>query len=347
MQSIKIYQGLIQSYTSATTCNVMVVPENYIFADSRLTCTLKDQTKPQVGSVVLVGTYDGYKSFIFSVLREPFSAVNNPSSAVLNNVGGMRAASDDTANFLKPGEIYMESSGTGPIPGLGASLYIGNAGTISLHSGMRQEYLTIGGRADDEDHEVILNGDNGFFQSNVNIATNIRSSINFDDLNNIQVGNNFVVSTSPVVIEQPINELTFDSFGNIVLRNTNLGATKGKLTFDALGNIVLESVTGTSVKITSDLGTVGVTGLTVKLNNGSLPAKGVARLNDIVTSDVTTDAAWWTFWSTLSALIAALPVSAGDGGATLKAGLAGLFASIPETQASKIITASVTVSAGD
>lgn len=348
----QLYQGIIQEYTSATTCNVMQVPENYMMTDVRLPITLQNQTKPLKGSVVFVATEDGYKAFILSVLREPIE--------FLNTQGGMRAGSATTAKFLQPGELFFESRGNSAFPGLGATFYLSNAGTATIYSGQRQEFLTIGGRVTDDDHEVVLQGDNGFFQSTVNPLTNIRCSINFDHLNNLQIANNIVVSTSPVLVEKPLSELKFDSLGTVTLRSTTLGVTKGQFAIDIAGNVTLSSTLNVNLSATANLNlsaTVNIdlsatalttiSGQLVKLNNGTPVTKGVARLSDLTTSNVTVDPTFWAFWSALPAQIAALPTTALDGGATLKAGLAALFGTAPTVLTSKISTASTTVSAGD
>lgn len=341
--SYELHQGIIQGYTSATACNVLQIPDNYLFTDVRLPGTLQNQTKPLEGSVVLLATEDGYKAYIICVLRDPID--------FLNKEGGLRAGGVTTRNLLQPGELFFESRGdpTSPLPGTGATLYLSNAGTINLHSGQRQEFVTIGGRVDDEDHEIVLQADNGILQSNISPITNIRSTINFDDLNNIQIGNNFVVSTSPVIVEQPVGELKIDTLGNILLRSATLGVTQGKLSIDSLGDVVLSTVSPAGTLSISTLGgniSIASTAGKVKLNGGLLPTQGVARLNDLTTSNVTIDPVFWTFWSTLSGLIAALPVTAGDGGATFKTGLAALFATMPTAQTAKITSASTTVSAG-
>jgi len=215
-------------------------------------------------------------------------------------------------------------------------------------------------------------------------VTGVQSTFRFDEDNNMQIGNN-LVTAGLVPVEVVINELTFEPLGNIKLRNAIAGVDNGVLEIKTTGDITLKNVLSSmnfnplgAISISSSLSTdisattsislssitstelsasttmslssiAGMTlsGSTINLNNGTL---GVARLTDSVatTSTIITDPAWWTFWTTLATLIAALPTVPLDGGATLKAGLSALFATIPLSIAATgtITSASSTVKAG-
>lgn len=271
--SYKIDQGVIQDYKDATTVNILQIPDGYVMTSVRLPVVLSHQFKPKKGSVVLVASEGLYKSFIVCILREPVDFVNSE-----NNTRGM---TDATKDFLLPGELYMESAGdpSAPTAGTGSSIYLSNNGTITVSSGQRKECLIIGGRIDDTDHEVVLQGDNGFFQSTIDEVTNIRSTFTFDADNTLRVANDLVVSTNPTLVETPMAELTFDNVGNVTLRNTvtPTGVDKGSLKIDTLG--------------------------VINLNGGTV---GAARLNDTVLSNSSSDPTFWTSQSSLQTFMMGL-----------------------------------------
>lgn len=385
----RIDQGIITGYNDATeprTCSVMQLPDRYVMSNVRLPATVSWQTKPIINSIVLVASPDDYKSFVICVLRD--------AESFLQLGEGVRGATVDTAAFLQPGEIQLEAAGAGDantvISGSGGTVYLANDGTVNIHSGKRKEHLIIGGTDDDDDGEVLLVGDNGFFESNINNVTQVRSTYQFDEDNNVALGNYSVLVTPVAEVSTAIAELTMDTLGKTVLRNTTVGVTKSLLEFDVdgkvtisntfgaltisnvgtfnfanslgsvtiaqTGNITLQN-TGTTLTASnagavslnaaslsvSTSGTTTVTGSTINLNSGTF---GVARIQDTVTSNLTTDPAFWTFWSTIAIQIAALPTVPLDGGSTLKAGLATLFGTMPQTIISKITTGSSTVKAG-
>ena len=360
----EIVQGKILTRpTAKRTCNVLQIPDHYIMRDVRLPRTLMSQSVPQIESIVLVASEGSYKSYVIAVLREPLSFVSK------EGVQGLRASSDLESQQLQPGEIFMESRGdpSSPIPGAGSTFFMGNDGTITLHSGKRKESITIGGSDDDDDGEIIIQCDNGFYESNINPLTFMQSAYRFDEDNTLTLGN-ILTDGGIAGLEIPVCELTMDPLGNTKLRNTifgtgtdnavldmnAIGAIKLKNNFSSLelssiGDISLSNVAGSltmsSVGATSltTPSTIEMTGSTINFNSGTF---GVARLNDTVFSSLVEDPAWWLFWSTLAPLIAALPTTPLDGGASLKAGLSALFATIPQTITSRISTASTTVKAG-
>jgi hypothetical protein len=365
--SLTIEQGIIMSYSDKAQrlVNVMQIPEHYVLANVRLPQVLKDQTLPAIGSLVIMARVDSFRSYIINVIRE--------SKEFIDDDGSLRASTEDSVQALQYGEVYMESFGdpTSDVPGTGASFYMGNAGTITLTSGQTGEYITVGGSDTDDDHEIIINGGNVFLQGSPT-ALNISSICQFDNLNNIQIGNNFLIE--PTLTEQPICELTMDAVGSVVLRNTNAGVTKAQLNLDVTGEVTLENlaanfsmdpvgnvslsantnldvsstgamdISSSSTLDMSATGAMTVSGSTVNINNGTF---GAARLNDLTLSNASTDPAWWLWWSLLSTQIAALPTVPLDGGATLKAGLAALFATIPTQIVGKINSASGTVKVGN
>lgn len=338
----EITQGILGDETETRVYNVTQVPENILLSNVRLPQTLAFQTKPLKGSTVMVASADAYKSYIIAVIREPLSFVGENAF-----VRGFEKG------FIQPGEIFCESRGDpeSPIPGTGASLFLGNSGSAFLCSGKRKEFLTIGGAIDDSDGEVILQGDNGYFKSNVNHITSMQSSVDFDNFQNLHIGNSIVTPGATDFTTVVMNELTMDTLGNIELRNATAGVTNTSLNMDSLGNVTLENTLGSvtidlagNVIIKNNTGSmkVNVAGQVI-LNNGTL---GVARLTDTTLSNISTDPAFWTWWLLLPSLISALPTTPLDGGATLKAGLATLFGTYPTMQTARISGASATVRAG-
>ncbi len=350
----ELHQGIILKYNKdkPRLCDVMQTPDFYTIPNVRLPQVLNAQSKPKEGSTILVATQDNYRAYMIMVLREPTDYVTNDKALI--------ATEGDTRDQLEPGEIFFESAGDPFVPGRGASFRMGNDGVIELHSGQLKECIIIGGREDDEDEEIVVQADNMFIQSNPNDEPDpVQSIFTFDELHKIKIANQFVDPTGVSPITRSLSELTMDLLGNIVLQNQVAGVTPsavldlkitgsielknnfGELTIDALGVVELKNTIG-DLKI-DQTGNVTVSGPTINLNNGTF---GVARLNDIVTSDLTTDPAWWLFWSTIATTISALPTTPLDGGVTLKAGLAALFGSISQTIVSKITTASTTVKVG-
>lgn len=398
---LTIEQGIITKYSdqSPWTCEVMQVPDHYIIPNVRLPQHISQQTKPLVDSAVLIACVDEYRSYLLCVIRD-----NND---FLEYGEGVRGADAETANFFQPGEIFLEAAGSNKgnvqISGTGGTLFLSNDGTVNLRSGKQKEYLILGGTDDDNDGEVLLVGDKGFFESNISsvadialdptIIPNIRSYYRFTQNNTLELGNSLITIIPPPVsteVETLISQLQMTNLGKITLQNLTLGvpnavlemAVDGKITLKnnfgsteisnlgaysftnpassitlsnlgaytlttpastlSINNTGAVSLTGASLSVSMS-GSITQTGSTINLNSGTF---GVARIQDTVTSNIASDPAWWTFWSTLSTLISALPTTPLDGGATLKAGLATLFSTVPTTIISKITTGSSTVKAG-
>ncbi len=358
-----ICQGIIIQYTDPRSCSVLQLPDNYLLTNVRLPHTLSSQFKPLPRSVVLVASEDSYKNYIVAVLRDP--------EKFLETGEGVRGSTAETASFLQPGEIYIEAAGVSApeqgVSGTGGSLFMGNDGTVSLNSGKRKESIVLGGEDTDDDGEVIITADNGFFESNINPITQIRSTYRFDIDNNLVLGN-FLTTVLPAVppLEVPVSQLTMSTLGEIGIENNTVAGTPvNKISMTPTGTLSLEALVDVTVEATSSIALDSSANISIdasanialqssanitldsgiiNLNSGTF---GVARIQDTVTSNITSDPAWWAFWSTLSGLIAALPTTPLDGGATLKAGLSALFATIPVTIVSTITTGSATVKAGN
>ena len=150
------------------------------------------------------------------------------------------------------------------------------------------ERLLIGGEGSSDDHEVVLSADNGFIESNPNEITQIQSTLNWDNINNLQLGN--VLANPSTNITVPISELTMDTLGSIVLRNTTSGIDKAFLKIDTTSDIQLANTT--SQLHFDPLGNISMDGTTINLNNGIEP---VARVNDSTFSNLVQDPEFWQF----------------------------------------------------
>jgi hypothetical protein len=332
---LRIEQGILQTYTGPRTCNVIQVPDNYLLTDVRVPHTLFNQGKPLKGSIVLVVATDDYKSFLLTSLRDP--------QGFLENGVGIRGSTDDTENFLQAGEVFFEAAGTqnpkDSFSGTGGTFFLGNDGTVALKSGKQKEFLILGGEDTDDDGEVILTGDNGFFESNINHLTSTRSSYKFDEDNNIEIGNfRTTVPSTGSITEIPIGHITIDAMGTITIESDNvIGLSQSLITLQPSGFLVLNSVG----QITADSSLIN-------LNSGTF---GVARLNDSTVANPTTDPLYWQFWTTQNAIFTALPPATDPGSTTalanaLKAALITLTAMYPQSITGRISTASTTVKAG-
>lgn len=302
--SYKIFQAQILAKDPITPrqYTVVQIPEGYKMVGVQLPNALKDQSAPLLGSIVLILQLDAYRSYILMVLREPYKILdsNQQFRGFIPSTGNAAQDIQLLSNPIQDGEVYMEATGplspTGQVtPGFGAHLYLGNNGSAQIESGSMGEKLVIGGVGTDDDHEVVLSADNGFIESNPNEITNIQSTFNWDDLNNLQVGN---VVADPLSTETiPISELTMDSLGQIVLRNTTLGVDKGSLKIDAVGNMSLNTVS--DMTLSANL---------ITLNSGTL---GAARIADPTISNTATDPQYWLFVNALQAFFTSISVLTG------------------------------------
>jgi hypothetical protein len=326
----ELHQGTIQREIPDVprTYDVLQLPEHYVVTNVRLAQSMMNQSKPQQGATVLFATEDFYKAYIIAVLREPIVYLQGTPT----QVGDLRGNAPDFIGEIQSGEIYLESTGDPSYgaPGTGSSLYLANSGIVQLCSGKRKETLILGGTTDD-DAEVILQGDNGFFQGNITSTTMVQSQYTFDDLNNLAFGNYFVptpvsMDANGFIVQVPIAEMTIDGLGNIALKNK-----LSSLKFDVLGNISLS-------------------GTTINFNNG---VNGVARLTDTVVSNGFTDIQFWQFMQALQIFFTVMagynggsPVVQSQLGALAQQVLA-LTPQWPTSVTSKITTSSKTVFCGD
>ena len=338
-----IVQGIIIQYTEPRTCSVLQIPDNYVMSQVRLPHILSNQFKPLPRSVVLVASEDSYKSYIVAVLRDP--------EIFLETGEGIRGSTEQTEPFLQPGEIYLEAAGVSApeqgVSGTGGALYMGNDGTVGLYSGKRKESIILGGEDTDDDGEIIITADIGFFESNINPITNVRSTHRFDSDNTLVVGN--FITTVPVVgptIEIPLSRLTMDTFGEIVLENRTLvGSPMNVITMTPTGTLSLESFLDITLDSTAN---ITLDSAFINLNSGTF---GIARLNDMTIADPTTDPTYWQFWTTQNAIFTALTVATDPGSTTalvnsLRLALIDLTATYPQSITGRISTASTTVKAG-
>jgi hypothetical protein len=337
-----IDQGIIIEYTEPRVCSVLQIPDNYVMSQVRLPHTLHNQLKPLPRSVVLVASEDAYKSYIVAVLRDP--------EGFLETGIGIRGATVDTENFLLPGEIYIEAAGAvnanEGVSGTGGALYLGNDGTVVISSGKRKESIVIGGEDTDDDGELIVTADNGFFESNINPLTQIRSTYRFDINNNLVLGN-FLTTVPPVgpIVEIPVSRLTMSTLGQIVLGNFAAGAPVNTITLTPTGTLSLEALATLTVESAVSM---TLDSASINLNSGTF---GVARLNDMTLADPSTDPAYWQFWTTQNAVFTALPVATDPGSTTalanaIKAALITFTALYPLSITGRISSASTTVKAG-
>lgn len=343
--SFTLKQAIITQYNTddPRMFSAVQVPDNFMLNNVRLPQTLCSQGKPGVGSLVLIGYMDSYVGYVVAILRE--------SRTYITKEGYLRASTTDDSALLQPGEVFMESYGdpASAVPGTGCTFYMGNNGTITLTSGQTSDYIIIGGRDQDEDREVVINTDNGFFQSNIDDVTNIQSVFQFDDLNNIKVANQVVTTpdSSPIPVNVSVNELTMDFLGNVVLRNLTTGVTNSQLKFDVLGNVTLSNPV--SSLTFSDTGAIALTGPTVNINNGTM---GAARLNDFTLSNVSLDPTYWSMVTAMQAFFTALSGFTGSSPVPFSAlgalGLAyiGQVPVAPVQMVGKINSASSTVKVG-
>lgn len=301
MTDYRIFQAQILAKDPVTPrqYSVVEIPNGQKLVGVQLGNSMQNQSAPLLGSLVLVLQLDAYRSYILMVLREPYSYLssNNQYRGFIPATGNTSFDIENGANPIQDGEIFMEATGpqspTGEfIPGFGAHLYLGNNGVAQIESGSMGERLLIGGEGSSDDHEVILSADNGFIESNANDVTQIQSTFNWDDLNNLQLGN--VVANPATNVTIPVSELTMDTLGDIVLRNTTAGVDKAFLKINTTSDIQLANTT--SQLHFDPLGNISMDGTTINLNNGVQP---VARVNDSTFSSLVQDPKFWEFIQTL------------------------------------------------
>lgn len=308
MSDYRIFQAqiLAKDPTTPRQYSVVEIPNGQKLVGVQIGNALKDQSAPLLGSIVLVLQLDAYRSYILMVLREPFSflSTNNQYRGFIPSTGNVSQDISIGANPVQDGEIFMEATGpTSPtgegIPGFGAHLYLGNNGVAQIESGSMGERLLIGGEGSSDDHEVILSADNGYFESNTG-SDNIQSTFNYTTstttglTEGLQVAVQTSIPTGLVTVETPISELTMDTLGNTVLRNTTGLLDKSFLKLNTTSDVQLGNLLS-SVHL-DPTGNISVTGTTINLNNGVQP---IARVNDSTFSSIAQDPEFWNFIQTL------------------------------------------------
>lgn len=363
MSGYRIFQAKILSKDPITprAYTVVEIPNGQKLVGVQLGNSYRDQTTPLLGSIVLVIQLDAYRSYILMVLREPYDFLtsNDQYAGFIPTSGDATVDIKAGSNALLDGEIQMESTGpvspTGQlIPGFGAKLFLGNNGVARLDAGSMSEHLIVGGTTADDDHEVFLVGNNGYFESNPTPSLNTQSSFSFTTdattgfNEGLSVATQYVIPTGlpGVVPPLPICELSMDPIGNLSLGNFVVGTAIPvcSLTMDPVGSISLQTIGTGGVASISLTGTTGQ----VNINNGTF---GVARLNDTTLANPTTDPLYWEFWLQQLAIFTALPVATDPGTTTalanaLKAAMIVLLQMYPQSITGKISTASVSVKAG-
>jgi len=364
MNNYRIFQAQILAKDPVTPrqYSVVEIPNGQKLVGVQLPNALKDQSAPLLGSIVLVLQLDAYRSYILMVLREPYTflSTNDQYRGFIPSVGNASQDIHNHANPIQDGEIYMEATGpsspTGQgIPGFGAHLYLGNNGTAQIESGATSERLVIGGTGSDDDHEVVLSADNGYFESNTG-TNNIQSTFNFTTnsitglTEGLQVATQLSVPTGLTTVETPICQLTMDTVGNISLENTTFGTglTAGALKIDLSGKVSLLSGASGVSAATLTLEPTGTISL-----NAATGTMGVARLNDLTISNTSTDPVYWLFINAIQGFFTALSGFQG-GSPVIQSQLGALGAAFlaqspiaPPSITSKISTASLSVTAGN
>lgn len=349
-----IFQGqiLTKDTVNPRQYTVMQIPEGYNMVGVQLPNALKDQSAPLIGSIVLVLQLDDYSAYIISVLREPFEflTANQQYRGFIPATGNTKIDLNNQSNPIQDGEIFMEATGpTSPtgqgIPGFGAHLFLGNNGCAQIESGATSERLVIGGTGSDDDHEVVLSADFGYFEGNPNPITLTQTTVNFDNLNNLTVGNQLTAANSIATI--PIAEMTIDGLGNVELFNTAFGTglKLASLVMDSTGGISLSSGIAGIPKSTITLEPTGQ----ISLNSG---INFAARLEDLTLSSNSVDPIFWLFINAIQGFFTALSGFQG-GSPVVQSQLGALGAAFliqspiaPPSLTSKISSASSTVKIG-
>ncbi len=290
--SFIIDQAYISNYTpkDSRICKCVQIPDRFPLTNVQLPSTMMNQTKPLLGSLVLVATIDKYQHYILCVLREPSPTLNQDPNQVLNLDTQFRG------NIITPGEVFLQAAGTVDVgTGNDASLYVSNAGTIELTSSAMTEQIIVGGESSDtQDHEIVVRAPNIFVESSLVSPVAVQSTLNWDDLNNLQLANQLVTSTKIASIEVPISELTMDAVGDIILRNTTNGIDKSFLKLNTTSDVQLGN---TLSQLQLDpVGNATLNATTVNINQG---INFAARMNDSTFSSLVQDAAFWQFIQTL------------------------------------------------
>ena len=326
-----LLQCVIQNYTGPRTFDALQIPHGYVIKNVRLPNSINIQVKPLEKSIVFVAQVDDFQAYFVSIIRDPIGFLEKSNIGVQGSVNDKDL--DRSENEFEQGEVYFEARGESKdISGAGGTIYLANDGTVNLHSGRRKESIIIGGTDDEDDGEIVITADNGFFESNIDDVTKIRSTVKFDETNMMEIGNSRVlvpdvgvetdISETPIVnlIMEPDGELTMGNFNLLGLDRNKLNMTPGGdtslTTFSLLGAEVnkLEMLSSGTTSLTtfsplgaemnklemSPIGTTTLDATIINLNNGIQPA---ARQEDLTIISTTTDALFLTYLTLLDSFM--------------------------------------------
>lgn len=273
--------------------------------------------------------------------------------------------------LLQPGESFI---------GHKAKMHFTANGDISMYtesSGLRFELNAKQAlaRLDANNYHLATNMDGIVIKTASSVSTTFGDKLRLEK--NVPVPQLPPEATVGSVPTPPDNlsYIELDEYGGIsagvldggLLHISELGAVElstlgGGLTVSPAGETVLKSEKNVSIE---GLLAVSVTGnqkgFNVLLNAYATEAnrRGVARVDDISTSDQTVDGDYWTYLTQVHAALVALttaisssPTTASDGGEAYKAGLVAAMATAPFPAVapakvlSKVTTGSTTVTAG-
>ena len=161
-----LLQCVIQNYTGPRTFDALQIPHGYVIKNVRLPHSINIQVKPLEKSIVFVAQTDDFQAYFVSIVRDPIGFLEK------SNIGVQGSVNDKDLNRsedeFEQGELYLEARGESKdISGAGGTIYLSNDGTVNLHSGRRKESIIIGGTDDEDDGEIVITADNGFFESNI------------------------------------------------------------------------------------------------------------------------------------------------------------------------------------
>jgi len=361
MSEYKLFQAKVLNKDDKNPRQYTVahIPDAYKVVNVQLPNTFKDQSTPLIGSIVLVVQLDSYQSYIISILREPgtFLSSNSQYAGGVPSTGDVSEDIKNGSNSIAPGEILLESAGppspTGQlIPGFGAHLYLGNNGVAKITDGNMGEQLIIGGTTSDDQHQVILTGTNGYFESTPTLL-GTQSSFSFtrnaatgiDEGLSIATQLTLPVGPRHLLPSLPICELKMTPLGYLSLSNYIVGTAVPNCSLTMLpGGICSLQVLGPSIADISLYGTGQI-----NINAGTLAA---ARLTDSTTSALAVDPVYWLFINAIQGFFTALSGFQG-GSPVVQSQLGALGAAFlvqspiaPPSLTSKISTGSTTVMIG-
>jgi len=303
-----LLQCLIQKYTGPRTFDALQIPHGYVIKNVRLPNSIMFQQKPLEKSVVFVAQTDDFQAYYVSIIRDPVGFLEKSNIGVQGSVNDPDRKRSESQ--FDEGEIYFEARGESKdISGAGGTLYLSNDGTVNLHSGRRKESIIIGGTDDEDDGEIVITADNGFFESNTNEITQTQSTVRFDEDNKMELGNfRQIIPTTGVaedITQIPIVNLTMEPDGELTMGNFSLlGLDRNKLNMTPGGTTSLTtfSLLGTEMNKLemSPIGTTTLDANIINLNNGIRPA---ARQEDLTIITSATDSVYLGYLALLDSFM--------------------------------------------